>query len=109
MTELSNNERCEVLPEGNGLVEQLADLFRLMGDPTRLRIIMVCLQDPISVSDIVTQLELSQPLVSHHLRLLKAARIVRSERRGKQIFYVADDDHVRCVIRDMVEHFSETD
>jgi len=88
-------------------LSQLADLFRLMGDSSRLRIILSCLHAPISVSDIAAQLQLSQPLVSHHLRLLKAARIVRSERRGKQIFYVAADGHIQCVIEDMVDHISE--
>ena len=88
-------------------ISQLADLFRLMGDNSRLRIILSCLHEPISVSDIAAKLELSQPLVSHHLRLLRAARIVRSERRGKQIFYVAADAHIQCVIEDMVDHIRE--
>ena len=59
------------------------------------------------MSDIANQLKLSQSLVSHHLRLLKAARMVRPERRGKQVFYVAADRHVQCVIEDMAEHVSE--
>jgi ArsR family transcriptional regulator, lead/cadmium/zinc/bismuth-responsive transcriptional repressor len=88
-------------------VSQLADLFSLMGDTSRLRIILCCLHEPISVSHIAEQLELSQSLVSHHLRLLKAARMVRAERRGKQVFYVAADQHVQCVIEDMAEHISE--
>ncbi len=88
-------------------IVQLADLFRLMGDPTRLRIILACLNDPISVGDIAARLELSPSLVSHHLRLLKAARVLRGERRGKQIFYFAMDDHIRCVIDDMVAHVGE--
>lgn len=91
----------------NQLVEQLADMFGLMGDPTRLRIIMSCLDQQQSVTEIATQLDLSQPLVSHHLRLLKAARMVRAERQGKHIYYQAADQHVRCVINDMVEHYSE--
>lgn len=88
-------------------VSQLAYLFSLMGDTSRLRIILTCLHSPISVSDIAEKLELSQSLVSHHLRLLRAARIVRSERRGKQIFYVAADAHIQCVIEDMVAHIGE--
>jgi DNA-binding transcriptional ArsR family regulator len=88
-------------------VSQLADLFSLMGDTSRLRIILTCLHSPISVSDIAEKLELSQSLVSHHLRLLRAARIVCSERRGKQIFYVAADAHIQCVIEDMVAHIGE--
>lgn len=88
-------------------VSQLADLFSLMGDTSRLRIILCCLHEPISVSDIAAQLALSQSLVSHHLRLLKAARMVRSERRGKQVFYTAADHHVQCVIEDMAAHIAE--
>ena len=90
-------------------VSQLADLFRLMGDTSRLRIILASLHEPISVSDIAEKLGLSQSLVSHHLRLLRAARVVRSERRGKQVFYVAADEHIQCVIEDMVAHIEEPD
>ena len=85
----------------------LADLFRLMGDPTRLRIVLVCLQEPINVGDIAARLDLSQSLVSHHLRLLRAARVLRAERRGKQMFYSAMDDHIQCVIDDMMAHVRE--
>lgn len=88
-------------------VAQVADLFRLMGDTSRLRIILSCLREPISVTDIATNLDLSQSLVSHHLRLLRAARIVKAERRGRQIFYVAADEHIQCVIDDMVTHVLE--
>lgn len=88
-------------------IVQLADVFRLMGDPTRLRIILASLDDPISVGDIATRLDLSPSLVSHHLRLLKAARVLRGERRGKRIFYSALDAHIRCVIDDMVAHVGE--
>lgn len=88
-------------------IGQLADLFRLMGDSTRLRIILACLETPTSVGDIAKQLDSSPSLISHHLRLLKAARILRAERRGKQIFYSALDDHISCVINDMVAHVGE--
>jgi DNA-binding transcriptional ArsR family regulator len=86
---------------------ELADLFRLMGDPTRLRIVLTCLDALTSVGEIADRLDLSASLVSHHLRLLRAARIVRSERHGKQVFYAAADDHVRCVVVDMLEHVAE--
>ena len=86
---------------------ELADLFRLLGDPTRLRIVLTCLNAPTAVGEIADRLDLSASLVSHHLRLLRAARIVRSERHGKQVFYAAADDHVRCVVVDMLEHVAE--
>lgn len=103
------NKRQTIDAIGQQDISQLADLFSLMGDPSRLRIIIHCLHEPISVSDIATALDLSQSLVSHHLRLLRAARMVRSERRGKQVFYIAADEHVQCVIEDMAEHISEPD
>lgn len=86
---------------------QLADLFRLLGDSTRLRIVIACLDVPVAVGELADRLDISGSLVSHHLRLLRAARIVKAERRGKQVFYVAADDHIRTVIADMLEHVSE--
>ena len=86
---------------------ELADLFRLLGDASRLRIVLSCLDAPISVTEIANRLELSGSLVSHHLRLLRAARILRAERQGKNVFYAAADDHIRCVILDMLEHTAE--
>ena len=87
---------------------ELADVFRLLGDGSRLRIVVACLHAAVPVSSLAEQLDLSISLVSHHLRLLKAARIVRSERRGKQVFYRAADHHIRRIITDMVEHLGET-
>jgi DNA-binding transcriptional ArsR family regulator len=62
---------------------------------------------PIAVSEIASTLELSSSLVSHHLRLLRAARIVKSERQGKQVFYSAADAHISGVLNDMLEHIAE--
>lgn len=92
---------------GDDQTVQLAEMFRLMGDPTRLRIILGCLAKPTSVGDIATNLGLSTSLVSHHLRLLRAARVLRGHRVGKQIFYAAADEHITCVITDMLEHMLE--
>jgi len=86
---------------------ELADLLRLLGDTTRLRIVLACLDAPIAVSDIAGRLELSASLVSHHLRLLRAARIVKADRQGKQVFYVAADQHISGMLSDMLEHVAE--
>jgi len=88
-------------------VAQLADLFHLLGDQTRLRIVLSCLDGPIAVGDIAGSLELSSSLVSHHLRLLRAARIVKAERQGKQVFYSTADAHISGVLADMLEHIAE--
>ena len=88
-------------------IAQLADLFHLLGDPTRLRIVLACLDQPTAVGEIAGGLDLSSSLVSHHLRLLRAARIVKAERQGKQVFYSTADAHISGVLRDMLEHIAE--
>lgn len=85
----------------------LAETFRLLGDPTRLRILFFCIARPQSVGDIAEGLGLSQSLVSHHLRLLRGARLVRGERRAKQVFYALADRHVSDMLADMASHIAE--
>ena len=87
----------------------LAETFRLLGDPTRLRILMHCQEQPRAVGDIAEALELSQPLVSHHLRLLRGARLVKGVRQAKHIFYEVADSHVSAMLKDMASHICETD
>ncbi len=86
---------------------EIAEIFHLLGDPTRLRIVISCLETAQNVGDIARQLEVSPSLVSHHLRLLRAVRLVRAERRGRNVFYSAADDHVRRIVSDMIEHAGE--
>lgn len=85
----------------------LADLFRLLGDPTRLRIVLACVDERRAVGAMAEALGLSPSLVSHHLRLLRAARIVRAERQGKQVFYLAADRHISAMLAGMLEHVAE--
>ncbi|MDR6492121.1 DNA-binding transcriptional ArsR family regulator [Paraburkholderia terricola] len=85
----------------------LADLFRLLGDPTRLRIVLACADERRAVGALAQALHLSPSLVSHHLRLLRAARIVRAERQGKQVFYLAADRHISAMLAGMLEHVAE--
>lgn len=92
-----------------GPVAELADLFRLLGDTTRMRIVLRCLREPVAVSEIASSLEISQSLASHHLRLLRAARVVTAERQGKQVFYFASDRHISRMLSDMLEHIEEPD
>lgn len=88
---------------------KLAETFRLLGDPTRLSILLCCLKAPRPVSDIAAALGRSQSLISHHLRLLRAARLMRGERRARQIFYSLDDPHIREMLGHMVHHLAEDD
>ncbi|ATD66128.1 MULTISPECIES: metalloregulator ArsR/SmtB family transcription factor [Luteimonas] len=87
----------------------LAETFRLLGDPTRLRVLLTCLDGPVAVGEIARRTGASQPLVSHHLRLLRGARLVRGQRQARQVFYEADDAHVRDMLRDMLDHAGEHD
>ncbi|MDA0339693.1 MAG: metalloregulator ArsR/SmtB family transcription factor [Proteobacteria bacterium] len=91
----------------NDLVPQVADMFKLMGDPSRLRILVLCLRGKVSVGEIAEQLDLSPSLVSHHLRLLRAARLVRFDRQGKHVFYTVADFHIRQIVEDMLDHAAE--
>lgn len=86
---------------------ELAELFRLLGEPNRLGIVASCLDGPLSVGEITGRLALSQSLVSHHLRLLRAARLLKAGRRGRQIFYSIPDCHVRDMLTNMIEHLVE--
>ncbi len=86
---------------------ELAELFRLLGEPNRLRIVANCLGGPLSVGEITSRLDLSQSLVSHHLRLLRAARLLKAGRRGKQVFYSLPECHVREMLTNMIEHLTE--
>lgn len=86
---------------------ELAETFRLLGDANRLSIVLRCLDEPVGVGDLAEELGLSQSLVSHHLRLLRAARLVRGMRDGKFVNYIAADDHVREMLKNMTAHMSE--
>ena len=97
-------DKPALTPEQNAL---LAEVFRLLGDPTRLRIVFACLDRSVAVGDIAAELALSPSLVSHHLRLLRAAHVVRAERQGKNVLYAAADDHVRAVLKAMAAHVGE--
>lgn len=88
-------------------LNEAAEIFHLLGDPTRLRIVVSCLEGPLSVGEIVEKVDVSQSLVSHHLRLLRATRLLVSERRGRHIYYAPADNHVRCIVNDMIDHIAE--
>lgn len=86
---------------------ELAETFHLLGDANRLALVLACLDQPVNVGDMARQLALSSSLVSHHLRLLRAARVLKRERRGKQAYYNLDDAHVREMLTNMIAHLAE--
>jgi len=91
----------------DGQTAELAELLRLLGEPTRLRILLACLAQPASVGEFAARLGIPRSLVSHHLRMLRASRFLGSRRNGKQIIYSPADDRIRCILEDLVEHVVE--
>ncbi len=85
----------------------LAELFKVFGDSTRIKILYALFESRLCVGDIAQMLNLSQSAVSHQLKILKDAKLVRFKRQGKIIFYMLDDDHVRNVLKLGMEHIQE--
>ena len=93
-------------PESEVLFE-LADLFKVFGDSTRLRIMYALSEDEKNVLSIAEELGMEQSTISHQLRILRANKLVRGRREGKQIIYFLADDHVRTIIQKGMEHIME--
>ena len=85
----------------------LAELFKVFGDSTRIRILYALFESELCVNDIAQLLNLGQSAVSHQLRILKDAKLVRFRREGKIIFYALDDEHVRNILSMGMEHVEE--
>ena len=86
---------------------ELADLFKMFADSTRIKILYDLFDGEKNVSEICEDIEMNQSAVSHQLRLLKQARLVAGRREGKQIIYYLADDHVRTIIQKGMEHVQE--
>ncbi len=86
---------------------QLAELFNTFGDFTRVRIVSALMAGELCVCDISASIDMSVSAVSHQLRILRTAKIVRSRREGKQIFYSIDDEHVDQLFTIGLEHVRE--
>ena len=86
---------------------ELADLFKVFGDSTRLRIMYALSEDEKNVLSIAEELGMEQSTISHQLRILRANKLVRGRREGKQIRYSLDDDHVKKIIEMGLDHVLE--
>ena len=88
-------------------VEGLPDLFAVLGDETRTKIIFLLSLRPLCTHDIATVLGVSLPTVSHHLRIMRLMKLVRHTREGKRVIYELDDSHVMDLITIAREHYDE--
>jgi DNA-binding transcriptional ArsR family regulator len=88
-------------------IEGLTEIFRVLGDPTRVRILDALSRAELCVGELAAQLGLTESAVSHQLRLLRNTRIVRTRRDGRMIFYALDDKHVLTLFRQGLRHVQE--
>ena len=96
----------EKMPDEDKLYD-LAELFKVFGDSTRIRILFVLFEAQVCVCDLAQALGMTQSAISHQLRILKQNKLVKSRREGKSVFYSLADDHVRTIIEMGREHIEE--
>lgn len=96
----------ETMPDETKLYD-LAELFKVFGDSTRIRILFVLFEAEVCVCDLAQVLNMTQSAISHQLKILKQSKLVKSRREGKSIFYSLADDHVRTIIAQGCEHIEE--
>lgn len=94
------------MPEEEDLYE-LAELFKVFGDSSRIKILYLLFESEMCVCDIAQLLNMSQSAISHHLRLLKQSKLVKFRKEGKTVIYSLADDHVRAIINQGMEHVQE--
>lgn len=114
-----DKEELEHMPAGTDLFSlsdqvpteeelyDLAELFKVFGDSTRIKISYVLVESDMSVGDIAQALNMTQSSISHQLRVLKQSRLVRFRREGKNIVYSLADDHVHTIMSQGLEHLEE--
>ena len=96
----------EKMPDEDELCD-LAEIFKVFGDSTRIKILYVLFEAEMCVCDIAQLLNMNQSAISHQLRILKQNRLVKSRREGKAVFYSLADGHVRTIINQGLEHIQE--
>ena len=96
----------EIMP-GEEELFNLAELYKIFGDSTRIKILYALFEAELCVCDIAMLIGMSVSAVSHQLRILKQARLVQYRREGKTVFYSLSDDHVRSIIGQGMEHIEE--
>ena len=97
---------CEELPDEDALFD-LAELFKIFGDSTRIKILFVLLETELSVNDITKVLHMTQSAISHQLRILKSNGLVKYRRAGKSVIYSLADSHVNTILSQGLDHLAD--
>ena len=98
--------RKEGMPD-EGLLNELAELYKVFGDSTRIKILYALFEEEKGVGEIANQLGMTMSAISHQLRILKQARLVKFRREGKMVYYALADDHVRTIFAQGLDHICE--
>lgn len=93
--------------QDDSLLESIADIFKVFGDKTRIKILYVLHTRELCVCDIAQLLDMNQSAISHQLKVLKQAKLIKSRREGKQVYYSLDDSHVSTILSMGMEHALE--
>jgi ArsR family transcriptional regulator len=88
-------------------VARLVETYKVLGDPTRLKLCMLLARAELCVGDLAGLLGISDSAISHQLRLLRSLRLVKCRRQGRRAFYTLDDDHVRSLLQQGLDHVRE--
>ena len=91
--------------EENNIIYDMADIFKALSDPSRLKVLNEITNKKVCVTDIAEKLNMSQPCVSHHLRTLKQAKIITSSKEGKEVYYKLHCDSIKTLLDNCKEHF----
>lgn len=100
----NNTKMIKVNFPGEKDIIALSDFFKVMGDGTRLKILIALINDEFCVSELADILNMSQSAVSHQLKALRNAKLIRSRRDGRMIYYALDDDHIKDILDESMTH-----
>ena len=103
---MSVEEIKKQIPDEENLCD-LADLFKVFGDSTRIKILSCLKVSELCVNDIALALNMTVSAVSHQLRVLKTNKLIKSRKQGKEVYYSLDDDHVSKIIDCGLDHINE--
>ena len=88
-------------------ITDLSDFFKIMGDGTRMSLLWALQQHEMCVGDLAVLLDMTKSAVSHQLKTLKTAKLIKSRKDGKNVFYSLDDDHINGILQQSLEHIQE--
>ncbi len=95
------------LMPGETEIDKTAETFKILGDPTRLQIVMALMKEELCVCDISALIGVSVSAISHQLRLLRGMRLVKHHKEGKMVYYSIDDEHIQNIISETLVHINE--